>query len=125
MKREKSTGPRTDPCGTPRRTLKGTTFVILKNHTSAPVRKEGLSPRSKARREASRNEFVVKGGMSDIVESFREVNSREDHPRARPEFVKPIRNGLRKEQNLIYSRPFMAETGLVGKENGIRFQKKE
>ena len=27
---------------------KGTTFMILKNHTSAPVRKERLSPTSKA-----------------------------------------------------------------------------
>ena len=35
------------------------------------------------------------------VESFREINSGEDHPRARPGFVKSIRNGLRKEQNLI------------------------
>ena len=32
---------------------KGTTFVILKNHTSAPIRKKRLSPMSKARREAS------------------------------------------------------------------------
>ena len=31
---------------------KGTTFVILINHTSAPVRKEKLIPTSKARREA-------------------------------------------------------------------------
>ena len=40
---------------------RGTTFVILKKHTSAPIRKERLSPTSKARREASRNEFVEKG----------------------------------------------------------------
>ena len=32
---------------------KGTTFVILINHTSAPVRKKRLSPTSKARLEAS------------------------------------------------------------------------
>ena len=38
---------------------KGTTFVILINHTSAPVRKERLSPTSKARRKASRNEFMA------------------------------------------------------------------
>ena len=38
--------------------LKETTFVILINHASAPVRKERLSSMSKARREASRNEFV-------------------------------------------------------------------
>ena len=66
------------------------TFVILINHTSAPVRKEILNPTSKARREASRNEFVEKGKMPDRVESFREINSRQDRPRAWPGFVKPI-----------------------------------
>ena len=80
---------------------KKATFVILKNYTSAPVRKERFSPTSKAKREVSRNQFVEKGGISDRVESFREINSRQDRPRARPGFVKPIRNGPRKEQNLI------------------------
>ena len=80
---------------------KGTTFVILINHTSAPIRKERLSPTSKARREASRNEFMVKDGMPDRVKSFGEINSRKNGPRARPGFVQPIRNGLRKVQNLI------------------------
>ena len=37
---------------------KGTTFVILINHACAPIRKERLSPTNKARREASRNEFI-------------------------------------------------------------------
>ena len=104
---------------------KGAAFVILKNHRSAPVRKKRLSPSSKAKREASRNEFVKKGGMPDRVKSFTEIDSRPDRPRARPEFVKPIRNGLRKEQNLIKCRPSRAETGLAGRENGIRFQKEE
>ena len=80
---------------------KGTTFVILKNHTSAPIRKERLSPTSKARREASQNQFVEKGRMLDRVKSFREIDSRQDHLRARPGFVKPIQNGLRKIKNLI------------------------
>ena len=104
---------------------KGSTFVILINHTSAPIRKKRLSPSRKARREASRNEFVEKGGMPDRVESFTEIDSRENCPRARSGFVKPIRNGLRKVQNLIKCRPFRAETGLVGRKNGIRFQKEE
>ena len=104
---------------------KGTTFVILKDHTSAPIRKERLSPTSKARREASRNEFVEKSGMPDRVKSFREIDSREDHPRAWAGFVKPIQNGLRKVQNLIKCRPTRAETSLAGRENGIRFQKEE
>ena len=80
---------------------KGTTFVILINHASASIRKERLCPTSKARREASRNEFMEKGGMPDRVKSFREIDSRQDCPRARPGFVKPTRNGLRKVQNLI------------------------
>ena len=69
--------------------------MILKNHTSAPIRKERLSPTSKARREASRNQFVEKSRMPDRVKSFGEIDSRQDRPRARPGFVKLIRNGLR------------------------------
>ena len=69
--------------------------------------------------------FMEKSGMPDRVKSFREIDSRENHPRARHGFVKPIRNGLRKVQNLIESRPSRAETGLAGRENGIRLQKKE
>ena len=45
-------------------------FCILINHASAPIRKERLSPMSKARREASQNEFMEKGRMPDRVESF-------------------------------------------------------
>ena len=55
--------------------------------------------------------------MPDRVKCFREIDSREDRPRARLGFVKPIRNGLRKEQNLIKSRLSRAETGLVGRKN--------
>ena len=75
--------------------------MILINHASALTRKETLSPTSKARMEASRNEFVEKGGVPDRVESFREINSSEDCPRSRAGFVKPIQNGLSKEQNWI------------------------
>ena len=99
--------------------------MILMDHASAPIRKERLSPTSKERRKGSRNQFVKKGGMPDRVKSFREINSMQNRPRARPGFVKPIRNELRKEQNLIYNRPSRAETGLAGRENGIRFQKEE
>ena len=75
--------------------------MILKNHASAPIEFERLSPTSKARREANQNEFMEKGGMPDRVESFREIDSRDHRLRARPGFVKPIQDGLRKEQNLI------------------------
>ena len=59
--------------------------------------------------------FVEKGGMPGRVKSFREINSREDCPRAWPGLVKPIRNGLRKIQNLIECRPSRVKTGLVGR----------
>ena len=39
--------------------------------------------------------------MPDRVESFEEVNSSENRPRPRSGFVKPIRNGLRKEQTRV------------------------
>ena len=45
--------------------LKGANLVILINYASAPVRQKRLSPTSKARREASRNEFMEKGEMPD------------------------------------------------------------
>ena len=80
---------------------KRTTFVILINHASALVTKERLNPMSKARRQASRNEFIEKGGMPDGVKSFGEINSGEDRPRTRLGFVKPIREELSKKQNLI------------------------
>ena len=63
--------------------------------------------------------------MPDRIKSFREIDSGKDRSRARSGFVKPIRNGLRKVQNLIKCRPSRAETGLAGKKNGIRFQKEE
>ena len=99
--------------------------MILINHRSVPIRKERLSPTSKAKREASRNKFVEKGGMPDRVKSCREIDSRQNRPRARPGFVKPIRNGLRKVQNLIECRPTRTETVLAGTENGIRLHKEE
>ena len=83
-----------------------------------------LSSTSKARREASRNNYR-KGRDARQSQSVREINSRENRLTARPWFVKPIRNGLRKVQNLIECRPSMAETGLAGRENGIRLQKEK
>ena len=96
--------------------------MILINHASASKRKERLDPTSKARWETSRNKLVEKGGVPDRVKSFQEIDSREDRSRAWSGFVKPMQNGLRKEQNLIKSSPSRVESGLVGRENGIRFQ---
>ena len=99
--------------------------MILINHRNEPIRKERLSPTSKARREASRNQFVKNGEMPDRVKSFRKIDSEQDRPKAHPGLVKPIRNGLRKVQNLIECIPSRAETDLAGRENGIRHQKEE
>ena len=63
--------------------------------------------------------------MPDRVKSFREINSRQNRPRARPGFVEPIRDRLRKIKTLIECKPFKAEAGVARRENGIRFQKKE
>ena len=48
--------------------------MILINHESTPNRKERLCTTSKARREASQNELVEKGGVPGRVESFRKVD---------------------------------------------------
>ena len=60
--------------------LKRATFVILKSHASALIKKERLSSTSKARREASRNEFVEKEGVPDRVESFGEIVRSKNRP---------------------------------------------
>ena len=104
---------------------KGATFVILKYHTSALIRTERLSPTSKARREASQNKFVEKGWMPDKAESFEKIDSSKYRPKARLRFVKSILNDLRNKQNWIESRPSRAETGLAGRENGMRLKKEE
>ena len=57
---------------------KRVTFVIWKNHTSAPIRTKRLSRTSKARRETSRNRFVKKDRVPDSVENFGEVDSSEN-----------------------------------------------
>ena len=75
--------------------------MILKNHAIAPIRKERLIPSSKAWREASRNEFVEKGGMPDRAEDLRGVDRGKNCLQAGLACVKPIRNRLRKIKNLI------------------------
>ena len=69
--------------------LKEATFVILKNHASAPIRKKRLSPMSTASREF---EFVKKGGMTDRVESFGEVDCSENRPRVCLGLLNPSEN---------------------------------
>ena len=113
MEREKSAGPE-------RKTStdsKEATFVIWKNHARAPYTKERLSPTSKARREASRIKFVKKGEVPDRVETFGKVYSSKNRPRARLRFVKPIRNGLTKIENLIKSGRSRAEASPARREN--------
>ena len=104
---------------------KGATFVILKNYASAPISKEELSSTSRARREASRSQFVKKGGMPDRVEILGEVDRSNNRPRARLGFVKSIRNGLKKVENLIQSRPARAEGKPASVLNGVITTSKE
>ena len=78
--------------------------MIMKNHASVPIRKERLSPTSKARRQASRNEFVEKGGMPDRVKSFGEVDRGENRPRARPEFVKTQQQQKGKKTSILLKK---------------------
>ena len=66
-----------------------------------------------------------RAGCQTESKALDKIDSRQDRPRSWPGFVKPIRNGLRKIQNLISSKPPRAETGLAGRENGIRLQKEE
>ena len=80
MKKEKSTGPRTDLCGTSQRARAEATSVILKKHASLLIRKERWSPTNKASREASRNKFVKRSGVPDRVESFGEVEGSKKRP---------------------------------------------
>ena len=54
--------------------------------------------------------------MPDRVESFREVDTSKNRPRARLGFVKSIQNGLKKIKNLIKSRASRVETGLEERE---------
>ena len=89
--------------------------MILKNHASTSARKERSSPTSKARREASRNEFDEKSEMPDRDKRFMEVDSNKNRPRARAGLVEPIGNELRKKPNLIKCRLPRAETALAGK----------
>ena len=99
MKREKSTGPRMDPCGTSRRCRKND-FCDFDKPRKIVHQKEKIES-NEQNKETSRNEFMEKDGMPDRVKSFRELDSRQNRPRVRFGFVKPIRNGLRKEQNMI------------------------
>ena len=50
--------------------IEGATFVILINHANAPIRKERLSPTSKATREAGRNKFLEKSGCQAESKAF-------------------------------------------------------
>ena len=65
-----------------------------------------------------------KGGVPDRVKSFREVDCSENRPRARPGFVKLIRDELRKVQNLIQSRPSKVKLAWRGERMELDSRKK-
>ena len=105
---------------------KGATFMIFKNHATAPVRKERLSPTSKERGGGgSRNEYMKKTEMPNRIKRLRKINRSKNHWRARLGFVQPIYNRLRKLMNLINSKPTRAQTGLERIENGVKAQERK
>ena len=57
---------------------------------------------------------MEKGQLADRVESFEEIDINMDCLRAWPGFAKPIRGGLKKEHNLIYSRSSRAKPARWG-----------
>ena len=61
--------------------------------------------------------------MPDGDNSFREIDSKKDRPKARLGLVTLMRNEFRKIKNLIKSRPTRAETGLAGRVNGVKLHK--
>ena len=61
--------------------------MILINQRKHADQKEKIESNERGKKEASRNEFVEKGGVLDTVESFQEINSSDDRPRPRPWFV--------------------------------------
>ena len=83
-----------------------------------------LSPTSKARKETSQNKFVKKDGVPDRGESFRKIDSSENRPRTWPGFVKSIRNGLKKKQNLIESSRPERKPAWRGKRTELDSRKK-
>ena len=54
----------------------------FENHASSPIRKERLSPTSKARREVSGNNIVEKSEMPGGVKSLRKGHGSNDRARA-------------------------------------------
>ena len=67
MKREKSTGPRTDPCGTPRWTQKSDVcdFEKPRKCASQKGKIESNEQSKEGGRPAGRNKLVEKGMVSD------------------------------------------------------------
>ena len=123
MKREKKHRAKNGSLRNTSTDRNGTTRDFDKSCKRA-CQKGRLSPASKARRETSRNEFVEKGGVPDRVESFREINDRQD----RVPGLGLLNHPKWTEQGTEFDlkcRPSRAETGLAGRNNGIRLQKED
>ena len=93
MKREKTTGLRTDPWEHLGELEKNHFCDVEKLHKH--VYQKRFSPANIPKREANQNTFMKKS------ESLREVNRSNNRPRARPGFVTAIQFGLAKIKNLI------------------------
>ena len=67
--------------------LERTDFCDFENPRKRAYHKGKIESTSKARKEASRNKSAKKGGVPDRVESFGEVDSSKNRPRARHGFA--------------------------------------
>ena len=79
--------------GTPRQISKDALFDC--ENARELARQKGTI-KSIQQEEGQRNTLVQKRGMPHRVETLRKVDGSKDFPRTRLEFVKPIRNGVRK-----------------------------
>ena len=99
MKREKSTGPRRI-LAEHRGGLEWSNLCDFEKTSQARLsERKRLSPTYKARTEASRNQFMEKR-KSTVARIVRKPRS---------SLLKPIRNRVTKEQNLVESRSIRAE----------------
>ena len=94
MKREKSTGSRTDSCK-----LRTGKFCYFQKPRKRPCQKEKVESNEQTKEGGSRNMFLKKGWMPDRVKSLKKVDRSKNRLGARLGFVKAIRSGL--ERNRI------------------------
>ena len=100
--------------------LKSSDICDFEKPRKCANRKGMIESNEHSKEMVSQNKFVKKGRGPDRVESFGKVDSGKNRPRPGLGFLSPSEMD-REIKNLIKSRPSIAETGLVGRENDGRF----